>query len=317
MGWHRRWQDAIEISDLIVDVDAATGERRPVLAAQAIEIARRSDDTDAMRQIAAIPCIDGVLDPAVVDDLLIASHAELSRLGQELAQPFRLREMINTVASALRATGYDDPIRVIDLGCGVGYSVRWLARHGGLVPGVEIAGCDLNPALVDEARRLATADGLACSFVTGNALHRSTRATVVVSSGVLHHFRGPALVELFAHHDPETVRAFIHHDITPTRPALRWLGAWTFHRARMRRPMSRHDGVVSAMRAHSDQTLVQAAHDGAPWAEVGIYEPVGSRSPLVDVLRPVVGVRPEVLDPFLDALGHRRHLFVSRNELAR
>jgi len=36
-------------------------------------------------------------------------------------------------------------------------------------------------------------------------------------------------------------------------------GAWLFHYIRMREPLSQHDGVISARRAHTAATLLAAA----------------------------------------------------------
>ncbi|MGJ3560100.1 class I SAM-dependent methyltransferase [Streptomyces sp. INA 01156] len=88
---------------------------------------------------------------------------------------------------------------------------------------------DLDAALVGEADRLARAEGLDCRFVHGNAFGLPEAATVYVSTGVLHHFRGPALDEFFQTQAASPAHAFCHFDIAATRLAP--LGAWIFHRA--------------------------------------------------------------------------------------
>jgi hypothetical protein len=155
------------------------------------------------------------------------------------------------------------------------------------------------PTLVGEAERLAHAEGLNCHFIHGNAFDLPKAATVYVSTGVLHHFRGPALATFFQAQAASPAQAFCHFDIAATRLAP--IGAWVFHRARMRHPLGRHDGVVSARRAHSDETLLRAAD--VPGIRPLLYEPRGAVNPFCTTLRPVIGVRPQPEEPLRRALG--------------
>ena len=69
------------------------------------------------------------------------------------------------------------------------------------------------------------------------------------------------------------------------------VGAWVFHRARMREPVSRHDGVLSARRAHSAPTLLDAAESAAPGYEIRVDEGSRWHPRAIDVLRPIVAKR--------------------------
>jgi hypothetical protein len=179
------------------------------------------------------------------------------------------------------------------MGCGLGYVVRWLAATRLLGDRVELVGMDLNQVLVAEAARLAEAENLDCRFEHGDALadgaavHDSTR-TVVISTGLLHHLPEPVLPRFFAAQARPGVAAFAHWDIVPC--AWSTLGAWVFHQARMRQAVSRHDGVVSARRAHPAGVLLAAARNGAPSYQVSVLETKWHPRAL-DVLRPVLGVR--------------------------
>ena len=254
-----------------------------------------------------MPATDGVLDPEGVDGVLVRSHRELQRLSEEFQQGLRVRELLVPTIALLRARGVS-PIRIVDVGCGLGYLVRWLAAKGELGDDVQLVGCDYNAALLGEARRLAELEGLRCELVVGNAFTLDQPGHIFTSTGVLHHFRDEGLVSFFREQAREA-QAFFHFDIDDS-----WLapiGSWLFHRARMREPLARHDGVLSAIRAHSDRTLVDAARRGAAGFRVAMYRVPPRWFPIIRVLRPVVGVREELWEDWRAALGSDARLLRS------
>ncbi|MEU0432062.1 class I SAM-dependent methyltransferase [Streptomyces sp. NPDC006290] len=304
----------VEISDLITAVDPRSGQRLPVRRAEVIQQLRESGDERAVRIVSGLPVDQvGVLDPHAVDRLLISVHTELQRLSEELRIGERLVHLLGPLFTAIRSTtGQPGPYRLVDVGCGLGYLVRWLATTQALGTDVELVGVDLDAALVGEADRLAHAEGLNCRFVHGNAFDLPEAATIYVSTGVLHHFRGPALAEFFQAQAASPAYAFCHFDIAATRLAP--IGAWIFHRARMRNPLGRHDGVVSALRAHSDETLLRAA--AVPGIRALLYEPRGAVNPFCTTLRPIIGVRPQLEAPLRRALGRDARRMVGPEHLA-
>jgi SAM-dependent methyltransferase len=190
----------------------------------------------------------------------------------------------------------------VDIGCGVGFLVRNLAATGALGADVELVGVDFNAALTAEASRLAADEQLPCTFVRADAFTLAEQATIYLSSGVLHHFPADTLAEFFRAQDRAGVQGFIHYDIAATRLAP--LGAWVFHRARMREPLGRHDGVASARRAHSDAVLLAAA-TAAHGMDTFLFEPVRHTNPFCAAMRPVIGLRPALVEDFRRALGRR------------
>ncbi|MFF3604388.1 class I SAM-dependent methyltransferase [Streptomyces sp. NPDC002463] len=291
-----------------------SGRRLPVRRAEVIQQFLESGDERAARIVAELPTDqDGVLDPHAVDRLLISVHTELQRLSEELRIGERLVHLLGPLFTAIRSTtGQTGPYRLVDVGCGLGYLIRWLAATNALGADVELVGVDLDAALVGEADRLARAKGLGCRFVHGNAFDLPEAATLYVSTGVLHHFRGPALAEFFQAQAASPAHAFCHFDIAATRLAP--IGARVFHHARMRHPLGRHDGVVSARRAHSDETLLRAA--AAPGIRPLLYEPRGLANPFCTTLRPVIGVRPHLEAPLRLALGRAARRLVGPEHLA-
>ena len=289
----------LEISDLITDWDPATRARRPVLAADVVRRLRDAGERRAARIVERMPAPDGVLDADAVDRLLVRVHTELQRLGEELHMVQRFVELLKPMVTAARPAGRT---RIVDIGCGIGYAVRALAASGVLGDDVELVGVDFNAALVAEARRLAAAEGLRCEFVCGDAFSLAEEATVYISSGVLHHFPAESLPEFFKAQDRAGTAGFVHYDIAAT--SLAPFGAWVFHQARMRERLGRHDGVASARRAHGDQTLRDAASH-AEGMEVYLFEATRHTNPFCAAMRPVVGIRSDLVDGMRAALGRR------------
>lgn len=290
--------ELLEISDLIVDYDAETLERRDVRLESVLARLRAAGQTGAARIAATLPTRSGVIDRDAADGVLLRSHMELQRLSEEFLQADRLRLLVEPVIEALRAAGVPGPHRVVDIGCGLGFCVRMLAATGGLGPDVELVGCDYNRALVEEAARLAEEEHLSCRFLCANAFRLEPPASVYTSTGVLHHFRGDALARFFD--GQRGAQAFVHFDTQPS--VLSPIGAWIFHRARMREPLARHDGVVSARRTHTTRALIDAARPTG--LSVASWD--AARSVASVVIRPmhaIVGLRPALVPHFRAALG--------------
>lgn len=292
--------DAPEISDLLVDYDPDTLARLPVRRSAVVERLRAAGRPGAARLAARLPAQDDLLDEAAVDALLLRVHAELQRLSEEFDQGERVRFVLAPLLDALRAAGAPRPLRVVDVGCGLGYVVRWLAARGALGADVELVGCDYNRALIEAARAAASDEGLPCRFHVANAFTLREPATVFLSTGVVHHFRGDALVSFFREQARAGALAFIHFDIKPSH--LSPLGAWIFHQARMREPLSRHDGVLSALRAHTGDALLAAARAGAEGLSSALFDGHIGPFPVLRIMHAVIGLRPDLRARFVDQL---------------
>jgi SAM-dependent methyltransferase len=293
--------ELLEISDLIVDFDVLSLKRRPVDKSAVVEKLRTAGDLHAARIVAAMPEQNGLLDSEYVDRLLVRVHCEMQRLSEEFQHGRRVQELLTPMLAVLSKCGVAPPFRIVDIGCGTGYVIRWLAAHARFEQDVRLIGVDFNRALVDEARRLAALENLACRFEIANAFALEEPATVLLSTGVIHHFRGAGLTAFFRQHNQPGVQAFTHFDFQPhlfARP-----GAWLFHYIRMREPLSRHDGVVSARRAHTAETLLGASRQGA--FACGIYSKRVWILPIPRVFHTLLGIRPAFVTAFRHALGPR------------
>ena len=293
--------ELLEISDLIVDFDAATLQRRPVAKNAVMEKFQAVGDRHAAQIVAAMPEQNGVLDAEYVDRLLVRVHCEMQRLSEEFQHGRRVLELLTSMLGAAKTCGQPAPYRIVDIGCGTGYAIRWLAACGALGPDVQLIGVDFNRALIAEARRLAALERLDCRFEAANAFTLARPATLFLSTGVVHHFRGEALTEFFRQHEGPETWGFAHFDFQPhvfARP-----GAWLFHYIRMRESLSRHDGVISARRAHTAATLLAAARHSS--FACGMYSTRVGRLPIPRVFHTLLGLRRQGLSAFRQALGRR------------
>lgn len=295
-----------EITDVLVAFDPETLARQPVAKHEVVDILRHAGQNRAAQLVERLPERDGMLDAHAIDRLLVHVHCELQRLSEEFQHGQRMADLLRPMLAALRQAGAPTPLRVLDVGCGTGYVMRWLARNGGMGEEVELLGADYNAALIAEARRLANAEKLRATFLTANAFRLDQPATLLISTGVLHHFRGDELRAFFAGHASERTAAFIHFDFQPS-----WLapiGSWLFHFARFREPIARHDGVLSAVRAHSGRTLLNAAKQGLPQFDTALYNTCLWGLPVPRPFHVLVGMRPALRGDFLKALGWRRRM---------
>ena len=292
-----------EISDAIVSFDPVTLQRKPVKKADVLIQFRELRNREAVRIVEQLPEQDGVLDPAAVDKVLITSHCEMQRMSEEFQHGKRVAELLKPILNALREGGVNNPIRIVDIGCGTGFVVRWLAASGLLGDDVQLLGVDFNVALLNEAQRLATIENLRCKFEVANAFRLDEPAAVFISTGILHHFRDEGLSYLLQQHCRAETCAFVHFDFhsSPMAP----LGSWLFHAVRMREPLARHDGVLSAVRAHKSRYLLEVTRSAAPEFVSAIYGTRLWRMPIPRVFHSLVGIRPKYREAFLRHMGTR------------
>jgi 2-polyprenyl-3-methyl-5-hydroxy-6-metoxy-1,4-benzoquinol methylase len=298
-----------EITDLIVQHDQRTLERQPVHKQKIVEIFSRFGNRQALRAVLVLPEKDGVLDNREIDALLLTVHWEMQRLAEEFYHGHRVWELLRSVIAAIRASGIRETLRVVDVGCGIGYTTRWLAANVALADhNIEVIGMDLNSTLIAEANRLASAEKLPCQFLHADVFSAKHASHILLSTGVIHHFRGEALPEFLRQHDRPGAQAFLHFDFHPW--FLAPFGALFFHVLRMRTAIARHDGVLSAARAYDGRTLTEAVRASAPGFAAGIYGAKIWGTPAPRVFHTLVGLRRELVPELRRQLGR----FASRLE---
>jgi 2-polyprenyl-3-methyl-5-hydroxy-6-metoxy-1,4-benzoquinol methylase len=290
-----------EISDLVVNYDRETLERLPVRRDDVLDRFATLGMSRAKAIVERWPHRNGFLDAAFVDTVLVRSHLELQRLSEEFQQGARVERLLLPVAAALRSKAVRPPYRIVDVGCGLGYVVRWLANANTLGDDVELVGCDYNARLIQEASDLAKRESLRCTFAVANAFHLEQPATIYMSTGVIHHFRDRDLEVFFAEQAATGASAFLHSDIKAS-----WLapiGSWIFHTSRMRQPLAQHDGVLSAQRAHPTSTLIEAARKASPEWWAGIFDGKHELLPILHVMQTLIGLQKPLADAVLHHLG--------------
>jgi SAM-dependent methyltransferase len=293
-----------EITDLIVQHDPDTLARVPVRKQDVLSVFEKFANRKAIRAVKGLPERDGLLDEKEIDRLLVRTHWEMQRLGEEFYHGPRVYELLRAVIGAIRSGGLKGDLKVVDVGCGIGYDIRWLAARTELAKqGVELTGFDLNSALIHEANRLAAAERLPCRFLQGDAFSLDHSGHVFLSTGVIHHFRGHGLREFLQRHERPETQAFLHFDFQPW--FLAPYGSWFFHFLRMRTAVAQHDGVLSAARAHSAETLTEAARHAAPGFAAGIYggRIWNTRAPRV--FHTLLGIRRPLIEGLGKALRRR------------
>ena len=277
-----------------------------MLKSKVLQIFEEVGDKWACSIIKTIPDHTGILDAQYVDKLLYQSHCEIQRLHEEFLQGQRILHGLRFLIRTLQAYG-QQKIRIIDVGCGLGYIVRWLSAYARFPDSVELIGVDYNAHFIAHANRLAQKEWLNCRFLVANAFAMEEPAHIFMSSGVIHHFRDEALVKMFK--EQSEAMMCMHYDIQQSWLAP--LGAWLFHMARMRVPLAKHDGIYSALRAHSNQTLLRAAREGLPEWQAGLFDIGNALLPMFKVLRPIIAIRKELYSLFLHTLGKERRRWIT------
>lgn len=296
--------DLPEISDLIVQFDLQTGMRLPVQKAEVVQKFLSIGSRTAAKIVANIPSENGVLLESAVDAMLLRSHIEMQRLSEEFTHGSRVREVLQDLILAFRLKGIVPPYRVVDLGCGTGFVMRWIAAHGGLGNDVQLIGVDFNATLVKAANHYAQLEQLPVQFVVANAFQLPESASIIISTGVLHHIGASQLESFFAEHARANTLAFAHWDFQPS--LIVPFGSWLFHVSRFREPLARHDGIRSALRVHTATTLLTAAlKETSSIYTFGVYNPLLGKLPIKRVFHAVMGVRSDIMPEFQRASEKR------------
>lgn len=186
-------------------------------------------------------------DPGVAPDVLAACLADLARVN---TLTLGRRPVLGFVARAAGAHP-GRRLRVVDLGCGYGDTLRALAgmaRRRGLA--LDLEGVDLSPHAI-AAARAATDPADAIAYRVGDALAEpGERPDLIVSSLVAHHLADAEIVALLEAMERRARLGFLINDLRRSRVSFHGFRALA---AAMRwHPFVRHDGPLSIARGFTD-----------------------------------------------------------------
>jgi hypothetical protein len=118
-------QDLPELSDLIVEFVRHTFERRDVMGHAVLDALSPGRRSTARRVLAGLTGSAGTLDRLSVDAVLVRSHLELQRLHEEVHVGAMMRDLVKPMIGLAREAIRDRrPVRIVDLGCGLGFVLR-------------------------------------------------------------------------------------------------------------------------------------------------------------------------------------------------
>src|SRR5215510_6503162 len=129
-----------EISDAVVSFNPNTLEREPVIKSAVLAQFSALGNSAAVRVVKRIPERNGVLDSDAVDRLLVTTHCEMQRISEEFQHGKRVAELLKPLLNALREAEVSRPIKIVDIGCGTGFVVRWLAANASVGNDVKLMG---------------------------------------------------------------------------------------------------------------------------------------------------------------------------------
>lgn len=200
--------------------------------------------------------------PELMDDLSLANDALRQNL-EELEVINRYLGGNQVVVDALRQLlrlkkpAHGGPLRVVDLGCGGGDTLRaiadWAARQH---LAVSLTGVDANPFMLDFARQKAqsyTNISFAEANVFDDIFYQQQPADVFICSLFCHHFTNSELVQLLRRlHQWASVGLIINdlHRHWLAYHSIRFL-TWAFRGSYL----VRHDAPLSVLRAFSRREL--------------------------------------------------------------
>jgi SAM-dependent methyltransferase len=161
------------------------------------------------------------------------------------------RAILREVRALMRALPSGRPIRLLDIGTGLGDIPSAASRlAAGTDRRLETIGLELEPLLASEAQKVCdmavAADALALPFADGSI-------DIVTCSQVLHHFEDDAAQRLLRECTRVARCGVVIGDLRRSWFAV--AGLWLSSFALGFHPVSRHDGVVSILRGFTRRDL--------------------------------------------------------------
>jgi len=162
------------------------------------------------------------------------------------------RTLLNGLSHALRGRSRQDPVDILDVGCGLGdlglAIVGWGRRTG---RNLQYCGLERSPHILAHARRHT--DDERVSFRLGDLFDENLPpADIILASMVLHHFDDDGIVRAVAHLRRRARVALLINDLE--RSPIAYSLAWLLTRP-LRNQASRDDALLSVRKGFSAAEL--------------------------------------------------------------
>ncbi len=202
-------------------------------------------------------------DTEIMDDFslegeeLIHALRDLTRINKWLGGDHIILSGISRIIDAWPATQKSQPIRILDLGCGGGDSLRALANWGAKqnLP-LTLMGIDANATTIEYAQK-ASRDFNNIEFAQGDVLDPTCRFDdydIVIYGLFLHHLREEEQIQLIQKSLTAGVKGLLINDLQ--RSKLAYVLFYFVSRIFGFSAMSRHDGALSIRKGFHQGELI-------------------------------------------------------------
>lgn len=162
------------------------------------------------------------------------------------------RTLLNGLAHALRGRSREEPVDILDVGCGLGdlgqAIVRWGRRTG---RNLHYCGLERSAHILAHARKHTVDERV--SFLQGDLFDENLPAAdIIMASMVLHHFEDAEIVRAIGHLRRRARRALLINDLE--RAPVAYAIAWLLTRP-LRNQASRTDALLSVRKGFTVEEL--------------------------------------------------------------
>jgi 2-polyprenyl-3-methyl-5-hydroxy-6-metoxy-1,4-benzoquinol methylase len=204
-----------------------------------------SDEPDFTHRVAPADLPEWLDEPRPVDEM----RAYMKSLRQVNTLTLGARPTL-TWLEQIVAKSDNNPLRIVDVGCGCGDMLRrierWAKRRG---HAVELMGIDLSPEVIQVAQSF-TSTASQIRWIVGDAFSYDEPFDVALSALLTHHLEEPVIVRFLKWMETNAKRGWYINDLVRERTPYRIFGL--AGRVLRWHPQVRHDGPVSFRRAFQE-----------------------------------------------------------------
>ena len=184
------------------------------------------------------------------------------------------RTLLNGLAHALRGRSREGPVRILDVGCGLGDLGQALVRWGRRTSrDLHYCGLERSAHILAHARKHTVDERV--SFQQGDLFDENLPAAdIILASMVLHHFEDTEIVRAIAHLRRRARQALLINDLE--RAPIAYAIAWLLTRP-LRNQASRTDALLSVRKGFTVEELRSLLARAGVGAEAQVRRAIGWR----------------------------------------